>query len=175
MRKLTLALLSLLAACGGSPEAGTPPGLKAGEDDEFFALENGSYFIERVLEINDGCRRNPLDPSDPITAVAFDLKNDGKGTITLDRCIFNGKSTTGFITNNRGTMSILHSRRTDGGGSAVAEYQQECRMDVTVTGDNKLEARFSEQQRNRNDVLKRISGIPASECTTSYTFTMGKR
>lgn len=177
MRNLTILAFVLAAGCGdgGGTSQGEPPPIAKGSSDSAFALENGTYYFERLFDLQDGCGRDPLDSSDSITSVAFNLLNKGDGQITIDRCIYDGSSVTGQVRNNHGTLTVLHSLRRDGSGSVVAEYQQECRLTVNVTSDNQIEGRSVERQSNRNAVMKVASGVDADSCNTSYDFTFSKR
>jgi hypothetical protein len=169
-----LTLASFLAFACGRDEEGKAPPTKEGASKETHSLENGTYYIEDVRELQDGCGRNPMDSSDPITGVAFQLTNTNKGQITIDRCIYEGKSVQGFVQDNSGVLTTLHSLRREGNGSAVAEYQQECRMEIITKADNQFEAKFIEYQRNRNQVMRKLT-VDAAECVTSYSFTMKKK
>lgn len=168
-----LSIVSLLAACGRGDKAEGPPS-KAGLSKSNFSLENGVYYIDHVWNIQDGCGRDVLAPDDPITNVAFNLENGGDGRITIDRCVFDDRSTSGVIQDNEGTLSVLHTLRRDRLGEDVAEYQQECQLQVYVRDDNTLEANFTERQRNRNTTARRVMA-DGDECSTSYKFTMSKR
>jgi len=178
MKNLILLAVLGLVGCGGDSEPNegeAPPTVIGGGTGDVFALENGVYFFSNVTSLNDGCGRNPLDPKDPLTAVPFNLKNDGHGQVTIDRCIYQGASATGHVQDNNGSLQVLHNNRRDGNGAVVAEYLQECQLDVKVTADNTLKGSSSESQRNRNAAMKKASGVNASECTTSYQFVLTKR
>lgn len=172
---LALASLILLGACGGGEDEAHPP--VKGEDAKagLFALEPGDYFVERVWNLADGCQRNPLDPEDPITSVNYALTNDGKGNVSLERCVYEEKQAQGQIVSNQGTLAVSHSARRDSVGSAVAEYTQECTLNVRVVSNNTVEVQFLERQSGRNSTMKEVSGVDDDECSTSYTMTMRKR
>ncbi len=170
------ALSILTVACGRQSDDDAAPPRQHDEDgdDEFFALESGTYYVERVWDLRDGCGREPMHAQDPITAVPFTLVNGGNGSITLDRCSYDNKQLGGDVLENRGTLSVRHSKRQDGSGEYIAEYEQECRLELEVTGPNTFEGHYAEYQRNRNDVM-RLASVDVPTCETSYRLIMTKR
>jgi len=170
------ALALLTTACGRESDADSAPPRQHDEDgdDDFFAVESGTYYIERVWDLRDGCVREPMQAEDPITAVPFTLVNGGNGAISIDRCSYDNTQLNGDVLENRGTLSVRHSKRQDGSGDYVAEYEQECRMELEVTGPNTFEGLYTEYQRSRNDVMRALT-VDAESCETSYRVVMLKR
>lgn len=173
----TLSLCSLLAACGSSHDAGDDetsgepaPNVK-GESDDAFTLEDGEYHVASLTNLQDGCGKKPLDASDSITQVPFYLTNNGKGQVTIDFCSYDSTSTSGTIRGNRGTLHALHNGRRMGSTDYPAVMDQDCKIDVKVTGENAFSARYVETQRNRNAALREAT-VDAPECTTSFDFKM---
>lgn len=162
-----------LAACGSSDEEkrGAPPPTLSGTDDETFSLEPGTYYVTEIRELNDGCQKRPLDAQDSLTQVAFNLTNDGSGTIGLDFCHYDDKGVSGLIRGNSGVLSVIHHGRKMG---QFAQFDQDCRIDLKMTADNTFNATYTEVQRNRNQAM-RDATVNASSCTTSFDFTMQKR
>jgi hypothetical protein len=163
MKKLIFPGSLILFSCGNNDPL-TPP----------FALTNGAYSVERVWNLADGCNRNPLNPKDPLTAGTFDVSN-ANGLVTIDRCLYDNKMAQGYIDNNKGTLKVYHANRQVKLGSAVAEFNQNCMLDVTVTADNTMTISFTEKQTGRNDVMRKASGINSYECNTSYNMILKKR
>ncbi len=170
------AFVAMLSACGSDGTGGqnAPPRRAEDASDETFALESGTYYIDRVWDLSDGCGREPLNPQDPITATSFTLTNGGDGKVTLDRCLYDGTSTTGDVLDNKGVLTARHPGRKDVYGDLTAIYDQECRMEVKLTANNQLEAAFSERQAGRNQAMREAS-VDTDTCTTSYKVTMSKR
>jgi hypothetical protein len=177
---IILALVTALglAACGsgdGDQEAskGAPPPVAPGDDDEAFALTSGTYYVSSVHDLQDGCGKEPLNGTDPLTQVPFVLSNDGQGRVTIDFCSYDGRSVTGDVRGNVGTLAALHSNRKVGGGAHPAEFSQDCRIELTVTAADHFDARYVETQRNRNDIMRQAT-VDLAECTTSFDFSMAR-
>lgn len=179
MKRTIVSLLTLgaLAVACGSPSDNdsAPPTNPDDATDDLFALQAGTYVIDRLWDLQDGCGREPLHPQDPITAVESELENDGQGKISIDRCLFDGRQLGGDVIENRGTLSVRHANRQDSFGEYVAQYDQECRFEVTVTANNTIEGLFTEYQRNRNDIMREATQVSAESCATSYKVVMTKR
>lgn len=172
---LTLMTLGALTACGVSNDSeDAPPTNPDDGDEDNFALQPGEYGIDRLWELSDGCGREPLHPQDPITAVTFNLSNDGAGKISMDRCLYENRQLGGDVIQNRGTLSVRHGKRQDSFGDYVAQYDQECRFEVTVTANNTIEGLFTEYQRSRNDIMREAT-VDVESCATSYKVVMTKR
>lgn len=169
-------LALLTTACGRQSDEDAAPPRQQGEngDDDFYALESGTYYIERVWDLRDGCVREPMQADDPITAIPFTLINSGNGQISIDRCSYDNKQLRGDVLDNRGTLSVRHSKRQDGSGDYIAEYEQECRMEIEMTAPNTFEGLYTEYQRSRNDVMRALT-VDTPSCETSYRIVMLKR
>jgi hypothetical protein len=177
---LCLGLLAgSLAACGGSdsdsPEArGAPPPIVADQDDEQKSLEAGTYYVEGIRDVQDGCGKFDDTGSDQLTQEPFTLQNDGNGNVSIDFCTYESQSIRGTVRGDKGTLAVIHHNRRVGNGEAAAEFDQECRIDLNLTDDNEFEGRFVENQRNRNDNM-RAATVDLAECQTGFSFTMKKR
>lgn len=162
MKLIYPACFILFAACGNNDPV-VP-----------FTLANGAYTVERVSDLQDGCNRNPLNPKDPLTAVTFEVTNQN-GLVTIDRCVYENNMAKGYIDSNSGTLTVYHPARQVKLGSAVAEFNQNCTLDVALTANNTMQIRFTERQTGRNDVMRRASGVNSYECSTSYSMVLKKR
>ena len=165
-------LVALASACGSSDseKQAAPPPVTPQEGSDIYALQAGSYYITELRDLNDGCGKKPLESSEPITQVPFILSNDGQGNITMDFCSFNGRSLTGQVRGNQGTLAVVHQNREQG----AAKFDQACRMELVATRDNRFDMKYSESQSNRNEALRNAT-INVNECTTSFSATMQRR
>ncbi len=176
-----IALGSFAASCGSDGDGGgsAPPRRDAPDDDDddddgLFALESGTWFVDRVTDIQDGCNSQPLEGNDPITSTPFTLSNPGNGKIVIDRCSYNGSSIQGDVLDNKGVLVVRHAGRKEGTGEFQAQWDQDCRFEITVTGDNQIQGRFTETETNRNDVMRALT-VDVPQCSTSYNVEMSKR
>lgn len=165
--------LATLAACGaGETTTGSaPPRRPEDAEDGKFSLASGTYIIDRMWDINDGCSREPARLQD---STNFTILNSGDGHVTIDRCEFNGKSTSGDILDNHGVLAVRHTNRS-AGADAAARYDEECRMNITLTGNDEFEVEFSARESNRNEKMQEALNSYVASCTTSYKYTMIKR
>lgn len=171
-----ITLATGLSACGDltSEEKKSPQPQVAGESESLFSLENGIYFVKEIESLDDGCQKNPLDPTDSLTQVEFNLENKGDGQITLDFCLYNGRGTQGSVLGNQGILTASHSQRQIGSESNRGIFDQRCSIKVNVIADNTIRGQYSEYQSNRNKALRQTNGDNA-ECTTRFDFTMRKK
>jgi hypothetical protein len=89
-------------------------------------------------------------------------------------CSYGGRSLAGAVRGNAGTLYVLNQNRQVGTGPTAAVFDQECMADITVKADDTMTGRYTENQRNRNDVMKQAT-VDLDECTTSFTFTLKRR
>jgi len=168
--------LGLLAVACGHPDdakTGAPPPVVPGTSDTTHAIESGTYYVDSVRDLQDGCAKRPMDGASPLTQVPFTLTNDGNSNVTLDFCTDDGTSVHGPVRDNQGTLAVIHQGRSVGRGANPAVFDQECRIELKVSADNELQGRYAETQRNRNEAM-RLATVDVPDCTTSFTFTMGK-
>jgi hypothetical protein len=167
-----------LAGCGDdsdTPEArSAPPPIVADAEDEQLSLEAGTYYVEGIRDVQDGCGKFDDAGGDALTQVPFNLTNDGDGVIGIDFCSYDGKSLSGTIRGGRGTLAVIHHSKRVGNDEVAAVFDQECRIDVEMKEDNVFEGRYVENQRNRNEAM-RAATVDRSECSTGFSFTMKKR
>ncbi len=170
-------LAASLGGCGhGDGDAGEakkndPAPVSSEDSSDSFLLQGGTYYVEQVRNLQDGCGKKPLDDSDSITQVPFFLTNDGKGNVSIDFCSDQGKSVSGVVRGNKGTLYALHNGRHMGSDDYPAVMDQECRIDLKVKADNTMDGQYTETQRNRNAALREAT-VDVPECTTSFAFTM---
>lgn len=172
----TASILTILAACGSDGNGGkaAPPRRAQDADDETFSLEAGSYYIDRIWDISDGCGRTPTSSTNPITSVAFMVTNSGDGHVTMDRCVYEGTSTAGDILDNKGVLHVSHRGRKEISGNLTSMYDQECKLDLMMTANNQFDAVFTDRKSARNQTEREVFG-GGDTCTTSYKVTMSKR
>jgi len=169
-----------LSACGstsdsGKDETGDPaPNSKEDGSDDAFALEDGTYHIASLTNLQDGCGKKPLDSGDSILQVPFFLKNDGKGQVTIDFCSYQSTSTAGTVRGNEGTLYVLHNGRQMGSADYPAVMDQDCMVTLKVSANDEFNGHYSETQRNRNAALREAT-VDVPECTTSFDFKMARQ
>ena len=171
---LCAALGLVVVACGSPEDEKKAPPIVANGHGDVHALEAGDYYVTEVRAPEDGCGKQIFRPDRPLTAVRFILANDGHGGVALDFCNYEGRSLSGTVRGNTGSLSVVHQNRHVESEGATAIFDQECHMDLTVTADNTFTGRYSEQQRNRNAALRKAT-VDLAECTTSFAFTMQRR
>lgn len=167
----------VISACGfdeDSEDRGLPPPVSTGSSDTLFAIESGTYYVSDVRDVQDGCGKEPMTGETPLTSVPFVVTNDGAGNVAVDFCAYEGRSLQGVVRGNRGTLAVIHSNRKVGSDDMVAEFTQDCRLDLTMQADNRFEAYYVELQTNRNELM-RLSTKDVPECTTSFKMVMERR
>lgn len=161
----------VVTACGTTEtekRASPPPTVASGKSDAF-ALTPGKFYVSEIHDLVDGCGKNPMgEPA--ITSIAFILSNDGAANVSLDFCSHNGRSITGQVHGNVGTLSVINEGKQQGEGV----FNQDCQMKLTVTSNNVFVGNYTERQWNRNEAMRRATKDVA-ECTTSFSFTMQTR
>jgi len=167
---------TILGGCGDltSEEKKSPQPQVAGESQSLFSLENGIYFVKDIESLDDGCQKNPLDPTDSLTQVEFNLENKGDGQIALDFCYYNGRGTQGSVLGNQGILTASHTQRHIGSEANRGIFDQRCTIKLNVVADNTIRGQYTEYQSNRNKALRQTNGNNA-ECTTRFDFTMRKK
>lgn len=173
---LLATLFLSLSACGVSDdeERSAPPPVVGGTSDTLFALEGGTYYASDLRDLQDGCGKKPMESDRPLTSVPFFLANDGASNISIDFCSYDGRMLQGAVRGNEGTLAVNHANRRVGSGTNVPEFTQDCRLDLTVTADNRFEGHYVETQRNRNEIM-RLATVDVPECTTSFKFVMERK